>query len=205
MRKNKIKILIAGDRSRFRDGLCRELTLEKDFKVVAQAQNAYQVLNTMRKHKPDILLLDLSIPHSDGKTILWTLNRTRSKTRVIVVTGSEGKNELVLAIEFHTRLGVSKMAGELLVEGVRKVHAGLPHLDDDGLAGGECVLAGGGRPRLPHRPSLSAFAEPPADPYGNWVTEIPSGPKNSDSTRNQAYEPSAAVENLATVEIKRTG
>jgi hypothetical protein len=57
----------------------------------------------------------------------------------------------------------------------------LAHLWDDGLAGGLCVIAG--QPRLPHRPPLSASAEPPVDPYGNWVTEIPSDPKKSDFRR----------------------
>ena len=59
----------------------------------------------------------------------------------------------------------------------------LGHLWDDGPDGDPCVIAGDGRPRLPHRPTLSASAEPPADPYGNWVTEIPSDPRKSDSRR----------------------
>jgi two-component system, NarL family, nitrate/nitrite response regulator NarL len=275
MQKEKIRIVVADDQPMFRDGLCRLLTLEEDFEVVAQAQDGYQVLDVLQQHEPNILLLDLKMPGLDGLATLQRLQAEKNKARVIVLTASNDKNEFVQAMKLGASgIVLKQTATELLIKSIRKVHAGeiwldshttaavirqfvandeapavqslppappsrerersplsqrereivalvaqgfkhkemaekmfiseqtvknhlhnifdklgvsnrleLAHLCDDGLAGGPCVIAGDGQPRLPHRPPLSASAEPPADPYGNWVTEIPSDPKKSDSRR----------------------
>ena len=70
--KSKIRIVVADDHPIFRDGLCRVLALEEDFEVVAQAQDGLQVLDVLRQHKVDILLLDLKMLGLDG---LATLQR----------------------------------------------------------------------------------------------------------------------------------
>ena len=70
--KSKIRIVVADDHPIFRDGLCRLLSLEEDFEVVAQAQDGRQVLDVLQQFEPDILLLDLKMPGLDG---LATLQR----------------------------------------------------------------------------------------------------------------------------------
>jgi DNA-binding NarL/FixJ family response regulator len=130
MDKKKIGIVVADDHPIFRDGLCRLLALEEDFEVVAQAQDGRQVLDVLQQHEPDILLLDLKIPGLDGLATLQRLQIAKNKTRVIVLTASDDKNEFVKAMKLGTSgIFLKQTATELLISSIRKVHAGEIWLD----------------------------------------------------------------------------
>src|SRR3954449_8572928 len=128
--KSKIRIVVADDHPIFRDGLCRLLALEDDFEVVAQAQDGRQVLDVLQQHEPDILLLDLKMPGLDGLATLQRLQVAKNKTRVIVLTASDDKNEFVQAMKLGTSgIVLKQTATELLIKSIRKVHAGEIWLD----------------------------------------------------------------------------
>jgi len=128
--KAKIRIVVADDHPIFRDGLCRLLALEEDFEVVAQASDGRQVLDVLQQYEPDILLLDLKMPGLDGLTTLQKLQAARNKTRVIVLTASDDKNEFVQAMKLGTSgIVLKQTATELLIKSIRKVHAGEIWLD----------------------------------------------------------------------------
>ncbi|MBZ5726879.1 MAG: response regulator transcription factor [Acidobacteriia bacterium] len=128
--KPRIRIVVADDHPIFRDGLCKLLTLEEDFEVVAQAQDGRQVLDVLRQYEPDILLLDLKMPGLDGLATLQRLQATKNKTRVIVLTASDDKNEFVQAMKLGTSgIVLKQTATELLIKSIRKVHAGEIWLD----------------------------------------------------------------------------
>ena len=75
-----IRIVIADDHPIFRDGLRKLLTLEPDFRVVAEARDGNEVLEVLDEHQPDILLLDLNMPGLDGLGALQKLQNSRTKT-----------------------------------------------------------------------------------------------------------------------------
>ena len=126
----KIRIVVADDHPIFRDGLCRLLALEDDFEVVAQASDGRQVLEILQQLEPDILLLDLKMPGLDGLATLQRLQASRNKTRVIVLTASDDKNEFVQAMKLGTSgIVLKQTATELLIKSIRKVHAGEIWLD----------------------------------------------------------------------------
>jgi DNA-binding NarL/FixJ family response regulator len=128
--KTKIRIVVADDHPIFRDGLCRLLALEEDFEVVAQAQDGRQVLDVLQQQEPDILLLDLKMPGLDGLATLQRLQIAKNKTRVIVLTASDDKNEFVQAMKLGTSgIVLKQTATELLIKSIRKVHAGEIWLD----------------------------------------------------------------------------
>ena len=128
--KQKIRIVVADDHPIFRDGLCRLLGLEEDFEVVAQAQDGRQVLEILQQLEPDILLLDLKMPGLDGLGTLQRLQAARNKTRVIVLTASDDKNEFVQAMKLGTSgIVLKQTATEMLIKSIRKVHAGEIWLD----------------------------------------------------------------------------
>jgi len=128
--KSKIRIVVADDHPIFRDGLCKLLALEEDFEVVAQAQDGSQVLEILQRSEPDILLLDLKMPGLDGLGTLQRLQQARNKTRVIVLTASDDKNEFVQAMKLGTSgIVLKQTATELLIKSIRKVHAGEIWLD----------------------------------------------------------------------------
>jgi len=126
----KIRIVVADDHPIFRDGLCKLLALEEDFEVVAQAQDGRQVLDVLQQHEPDILLLDLKMPGLDGLGTLQRMQVAKNKTRVIVLTASDDKNEFVQAMKLGTSgIVLKQTATELLIKSIRKVHAGEIWLD----------------------------------------------------------------------------
>src|SRR5437868_2746544 len=128
--KPKIRIVVADDHPIFRDGLCKLLALEEDFEVVAQASDGRQVLEILQQLEPDILLLDLKMPGLDGLATLQRLQASRNKTRVIVLTASDDKNEFVQAMKLGTSgIVLKQTATELLIKSIRKVHAGEIWLD----------------------------------------------------------------------------
>src|SRR3974390_1863530 len=130
MSKSKIRSVVADDHPIFRDGLCKLLALEDDFEVVAQAQDGRQVLDVLQQYEPDILLLDLKMPGLDGLGTLQRLQSLKNKTRVIVLTGSDDKNEFVQAMRLGTSgIVLKQTATELLIKSIRKVHAGEIWLD----------------------------------------------------------------------------
>jgi DNA-binding NarL/FixJ family response regulator len=128
--KSKIRIVVADDHPIFRDGLCKLLALEEDFEVIAQAQDGREVLEILQQCEPDILLLDLKMPGLDGLGTLQRLQQSRNKTRVIVLTASDDKNEFVQAMKLGTSgIVLKQTATELLIKSIRKVHAGEIWLD----------------------------------------------------------------------------
>jgi two-component system nitrate/nitrite response regulator NarL len=131
----KIRIVVADDHPIFRDGLCRLLALEDDFEVVAQANDGREVLEILQKLDPDVLLLDLKMPNLDGLMTLQRLQTTRTRTRIIVLTASEDKQEFVQAVRFGTSgIVLKQTATELLIKSIRKVHAGEIWLDSNTTA-----------------------------------------------------------------------
>ncbi len=127
---SRIRIVVADDHPIFRDGLCKLLALEEDFEVVAQASDGRQVLEILQQFEPDILLLDLKMPGLDGLATLQRLQTAKNKTRVIVLTASDDKNEFVQAMKLGTSgIVLKQTATELLIKSIRKVHAGEIWLD----------------------------------------------------------------------------
>jgi DNA-binding NarL/FixJ family response regulator len=88
------------------------------------------VLDVLQQFEPDILLLDLKMPGLDGLATLQRLQQAKNKTRVIVLTASDDKNEFVQAMKLGTSgIVLKQTATELLIKSIRKVHAGEIWLD----------------------------------------------------------------------------
>lgn len=121
---------MADDHPIFRDGLCKLLALEEDFEVIGQARDGKEVLDFLEEAQPDILLLDLKMPGLDGLGTLQRMQAARNRTKVIVLTASEDKNEFVQAMKFGTSgIVLKQTATELLIKSIRKVYAGEIWLD----------------------------------------------------------------------------
>jgi DNA-binding NarL/FixJ family response regulator len=125
-----IKVVIADDHPIVRDGLKKLLLLEDDIQVVGEASDGRQVLELMQEQEPDVLLLDLRMPNLDGLSVLQSLQQTGRKTRVIVLTASEDKNEFVQAMKLGcSGIVLKQTATELIVKSIRKVYSGEIWLD----------------------------------------------------------------------------
>jgi DNA-binding NarL/FixJ family response regulator len=128
--KRKIRIVLADDHPIVRDGLKKMLSLESDLEVVGEANDGREALEQVQMHEPDILLLDLRMPNLDGLNALQTLQHINRKTRVIILTASEDKNEFVQAMKLGcSGIVLKQTAPELIVKSIRKVNDGEIWLD----------------------------------------------------------------------------
>ncbi len=129
-RRTMIRIVIADDHPIVRDGLKRLLKLEEDFEVVAEASDGREVLDRVQELDPDVLLLDLRMPNLDGLSALQVLQQSNKRTKVIVLTASEDKNEFVQAMKLGcSGIVLKQTAPDLIVKSIRKVHSGEIWLD----------------------------------------------------------------------------
>ena len=171
--KPKIRIVVADDHPIFRDGLCRLLSLEDDFEVVAQAQDGRQVLDVLQQYDPDILLLDLKMPGLDGLATLQRLQASKNKTRVIVLTASDDKNEFVQAMKLGTSgIVLKQTATELLIKSIRKVHAGEIWLDSHTTAAVIRQFVANDEPQAPPMPAAAPTRERERSPLSQREREI---------------------------------
>ena len=129
-KKGTVRIVIADDHPIVRDGLKKLLLLEDDFEVVGEAGDGREVLEKVQSLDPDVLLLDLRMPNLDGLSALQALQQTNKRTRVIVLTASEDKNEFVQAMKLGcSGIVLKQTAPDLIVKSIRKVNAGEIWLD----------------------------------------------------------------------------
>jgi DNA-binding NarL/FixJ family response regulator len=123
-KKSTVRIVLADDHPIVRDGLKKLLQLEEDFEVVRE------VLDKVHELDPDVLLLDLRMPNLDGLSALQALQQTNKRTRVIILTASEDKNEFVQAMKLGcSGIVLKQTAPDLIVKSIRKVHSGEIWLD----------------------------------------------------------------------------
>ena len=81
-----IKILIADDHALVREGLKATIQDMSDMSVVAEAKNGQEVLDLVRTHKIDVVILDLTMPGRSGLDTLLHLKREHTELPVLIVT-----------------------------------------------------------------------------------------------------------------------
>jgi DNA-binding NarL/FixJ family response regulator len=120
-----VTIVLADDHPIVLDGLEALFAYGGEFAVVATCRDGEAALSAVRRHRPDILILDVGMPGKDGIGVLRDMVSEDLPTRVVLLTASLSDHQLLEAM----RLGVSgvvlkDMAPDLLLQCVRKVHAG---------------------------------------------------------------------------------
>lgn len=125
---NKIKILIADDNHDLAQPLSEFLNLQTDMEVISCHQNGVQVLEAMKEHAVDILLLDVIMPELDGISVLEALKGNESvyqhPKNIIMFTAFNQEKVMTKAAELGASYFVMKpFEMNKIIEIIRDVHA----------------------------------------------------------------------------------
>src|SRR5919202_899051 len=142
-----MRVLIADDHGLFRDGL-RSLLEARGIDVVGEARNGREAVALARQLRPDIVLMDLSMPEMTGLEATRALSAESPELKVVVVTASEDDADLFEAIKSGAQGYIFKnLDSETFFELL------------DGVARGEPALTPGLARKL-----IGEFARPAAMP-----------------------------------------
>lgn len=120
-----IRILIVDDHLLIREGFKKIIGHEVDMKVVAECQNAAEVLDYLRDGECDVIVLDINMPGKSGLDLLKELPLRETGIKVLVLSINPEERFALRALQSGASGYITKdTAGEELVEAIRKVHYG---------------------------------------------------------------------------------
>ena len=119
------RILIADDHGVLRGGLRNLLSPESDLDVVGEAEDGAQAVQLARQLRPDLILMDISMPNLGGIEALKQLGEVLPDTKVLMLTVHEDESLLRKAIQAGASGYVVKRAAESeLINAIRTVIKG---------------------------------------------------------------------------------
>jgi len=125
-----IRLILADDHPIVLFGLESLFRLEPDFEVVARCVSGDETVVAVRRHRPEILILDVHMPRKDGLTVLRELQREQLPTKVILIADVLEDEEVLDAVRLGVRGMVLKnLVLQMMVQCVRTVQAGEPWLE----------------------------------------------------------------------------
>jgi len=154
--ENTIRIVIADDHAVLLESLKGLLDSQPEFVVVGAAANGNEAVELVRQHSPDVLVLDLFMPDSDGFEVLRTLERAGLRVASVVLTGSESQSDYVQVVRLGARgLVLKGDAPEKLFTAIRAVAEGELAFSDEVARG-----------------VLSAMADEPTQELATTMTRL---------------------------------
>jgi len=125
-----IRVLVTEDHDIVRKGICALLLTEPQIEVVGEARDGSEAIWAAQALHPDVILMDLVMPHVDGLEATRRILAEHPDARVLVLTSFAGDDKLFPAIEAGA-LGylLKDSTPEDLVEAIRQVYRGESCLD----------------------------------------------------------------------------
>jgi two-component system, NarL family, nitrate/nitrite response regulator NarL len=125
-----IRVLVADGHPIVLEGLRSALGHQPGIQVVGEASDGMEAIEKTVDLDPDVVLMELKLPRVDGLTVLRSIQARASRSKVILFSSSENKEEFVEAMKIGCRGIISKSASISLIEkSIQKVHAGEIWLD----------------------------------------------------------------------------
>ncbi len=118
-----IRVAIADDHMLFRAGVKTALSMKKDIRMVAEADNGMQLLNLLKHITPDVVLLDIQMPIMDGIATLPEIKKLYPEIKVVMLTMHNDHSMISKLMELGANAYLTKNSdSEVIYEAVKTVH-----------------------------------------------------------------------------------
>ncbi|MEW5821915.1 MAG: response regulator transcription factor [Cyanobacteriota bacterium] len=122
---NKITIIVADDHAVVRQGTKLMLEEDEDINVIAEAANGTDAINLTNLKKPDILLLDISMPDMNGLEVINKLKAKDSSQKVVIFTAHSDLQYVKAAIKSNVDGYLTKnIDSETLIDSIKRILEG---------------------------------------------------------------------------------
>lgn len=122
-----LQILIVDDKPHVRSGIRMLLQGHQDWTICGEASDGIEAIRQAEKPKPDVILLDISMPKMDGLTALPQIREKSPESQIIVLTLHESLDTARVASSVGARAYITKsLINELLpaLEALQRTEAG---------------------------------------------------------------------------------
>lgn len=117
--------MVVDDHFVVRMGLVGSLNIEPDMVVEAEASTGQQAIADFRRHRPDIVLMDLKLPDMSGVEVTRTIRGEFPDASIIMLSTHDGEEDIYQSFQAGVRTYLLKTAArEDLIHTIRSVHAG---------------------------------------------------------------------------------
>jgi DNA-binding NarL/FixJ family response regulator len=129
-----IRVLLADDQPVVRTGIVAMLE-GSEVKVIAEAATGNQAIEQAVRHHPDVVLLEIRLPETDGLEAMERILERSPRTKVVIFTSTDLQSYVARSVALGAAGYLLKSASrEELVAAIRRAHTGLPP-DPDSLMG----------------------------------------------------------------------
>ena len=126
---NKIRIMIADDHQLFREGIKRIINLETDMEVISECSDGEAVLNRYDGILPDVILMDINMPHMNGVEATKKVKQAYSEAKVIILSIHDDEGYVLETLSSGASGYLLKdMEAEALTEAIRVVASGQAYI-----------------------------------------------------------------------------
>jgi DNA-binding NarL/FixJ family response regulator len=126
----KLRVLLAEDQTILREGLKVLIASEPDMEVVGEAGDGEEAVRRVGTARPDIVVMDVSMPRLDGVQATQAIKRANSEVKVLALTVHENKSQIRRVLQAGASgYVVKRSAAEELIQALRTVAAKGVYLD----------------------------------------------------------------------------
>lgn len=127
-----IKVLIADDQELIRQSLQIVLEIEKDIEVIDAVTNGLEVVRSVRRVKPDVILMDIRMPEMDGVVCTQIIKENYPNIKIIILSTFDDDEYVFNALKYGASGYLLKgISTRELADAIRKVHQGTAMINED--------------------------------------------------------------------------